>query len=79
MQNAESARRQARWLLWQAGGVTVDAPEGMEAFEPEGRTEGIAPASLPEAPLRRGRYESVIRRMKQAGQRTGVYTSWGNT
>ena len=61
------AERQARWLLWQTGGVTVDSGEALHT----------PPPPLPEPPeteIRRSRYNAVIRRMQQAGQRTGAYS-----
>ena len=70
MQTAMSTRaeQQARWLLWQMGGVTVDGagPANRPADQPTGR--------MPE--MRRSRYNAVVRRMQQAGQRTGTYTAW---
>ena len=63
------AQQQARWLLWQMGGVTVDG--GGQPPLPE-------PSAPPEPPpeMRRPRYDAVVRRMQQAGQRTGTYTPW---
>ena len=64
------AEQQARWLLWQMGSVTVDGGESVHTAEP------MAPE--PPQPLmpdiRRSRYDAVIRRMQQAGQRTGAYS-----
>lgn len=62
------AQQQARWLLWQMGGVTVDG-----AHE-EYRPTDPPPMRMPEMP--RSRYNAVVRRMQQAGQRTGTYTAW---
>ncbi|MBQ2953137.1 MAG: hypothetical protein IJE07_06225 [Clostridia bacterium] len=64
------AEQQARWLLWQMGSVTVDgagASHARMAAPPE-------PPAMAEP--RRSRYDAVIRRMQQAGQRTGTYTPW---
>lgn len=71
MQTAMNARtqQQARWLLWQMSGVTVDG--GGQADTAEAFTTAEAPMEI-----RRGRYDAVIRRMQQAGQRTGTYTAW---
>ena len=62
------AQQQARWLLWQMGGVTVDG-----AHE-EKRPADPPPMRMPEMP--RSRYNAVVRRMQQAGQHTGTYTAW---
>ncbi|MBR3765327.1 MAG: hypothetical protein IKK57_12360 [Clostridia bacterium] len=70
----DRARQQARWLLWQMGSVTVDAQAQRQQTPPQAGY--VQTVELPEAALRRGRYESVIRRMQQAGQRTGTYTAW---
>lgn len=63
------AQQQARWLLWQMGGVSVDGGGAIGAAEP------TAPKEPPQD-FRRPRYDAVIRRMQQAGQRTGTYTPW---
>lgn len=63
----QRADRQARWLLWQTQGVAVDGAQPAAAEAP-------APPAQPE--IRRSRYDAVIRRMQQAGQRTGTYTPW---
>lgn len=70
MQTAMSTRaeQQARWLLWQMGGVTVDGAE------PENRPAEQPTVPMPEMP--RSRYNAVVRRMQQAGQHTGTYTAW---
>ena len=59
---AGAAERQARWLLWQMAGVEAVAEDGATLYEP---------AAIP-----RSRYNAVIQRMKQAGQRTGAYSPW---
>lgn len=72
----ERAQQQAQWLLWQLGSVRVDAhaqEDGPVSAQP-GRS--VQMVDFPEGALRRGRYESVVRRMQQAGQRTGTYTAW---
>ena len=63
------AEQQARWLLWQMNGVTVD----------DGADVHTQPPMPPEPPMpppepRHSRYDAVIRRMQQAGQRTGAYS-----
>lgn len=63
------AQQQARWLLWQMGGVSVDSGGVGRAAEPPASAE-------PQQEFRRPRYDAVIRRMQQAGQRTGTYTPW---
>ncbi len=64
------AQQQARWLLWQMGSVTVDGGEMQQpAAEP-------TPLTAPPPEMRRSRYDAVIRRMQQAGQHTGTYTTW---
>ena len=64
------AEQQARWLLWQMNGVTVDG-------EADVHTQPPLPAE-PTQPMtpepRHSRYDAVIRRMQQAGQRTGSYS-----
>lgn len=67
----EGAQRQAQWLLWQMGRVTAEA----DAREPQPIRQAQM-AEFPAITLNRGRYESVVRRMQQAGQRTGTYTAW---
>lgn len=73
MQTAMTGRavQQARWLLWQTGGVTVDGGERLR--EPENAAPQEMSVGLP---ISRSRYDAVIRRMQQAGQRTGTYTAW---
>lgn len=64
------AGQQAQWLLWQMGSVTVDGAATPQSPPPE-------PAPVPVQPaIRRSRYDAVIRRMQQAGQQAGTYTSW---
>lgn len=63
------AHQQARWLLWQMGSVTVDGGEGVHTAPPS--APAPSPGPLPD--IRRSRYDAVIRRMQQAGQRTGAY------
>ena len=62
-----SAERQARWLLWQMTGV--------EAVGEERVHSPVQPAQ-PEPAIARSRYNAVVQRMKQAGQRTGAYSPW---
>lgn len=72
MQSATMGRaeQQARWLLWQMGQVTVDGGGVPRPLPPDQQME------LPQPDMRRSRYNAVIRRMQQAGQRTGTYTPW---
>ena len=64
------AQQQARWLLWQMGSVTVDGGEGVHTAPP---TVPV-PIQPSQPDIRRSRYDAVIRRMQQAGQRTGAYS-----
>lgn len=66
---AGAAERQARWLLWQMAGVEAVAEDGVH--KPEEAATLYEPAAIP-----RSRYNAVIQRMKQAGQRTGAYSPW---
>ena len=69
MMESSAAARQARWLLWQSSGV-----------EAVGLTETPRQEiPLPEPAIPRSRYNAVIRRMQQANQRTGTYTSWNQS
>lgn len=63
------AQQQARWLLWQMDSVSVEGRGVSVAAEPSAQKE-------PMQDFRRPRYDAVIRRMQQAGQRTGTYTPW---
>lgn len=74
--SGDRARQQAQWLLWQMGSVTADAHGHAEEQPPVPHERPVQMVDFPDAALRRGRYESVVRRMQQAGQRTGTYTAW---
>lgn len=69
-ETVQRAQQQARWLLWQMDGVTV---EGAREATPTAYT---TPQTIPVPDMRRARYDSVVRRMQQAGERTGTYTAW---
>ncbi len=64
------AEQQARWLLWQMNGVTVDGDTDVHTQPP------MPPELLMTMPPepRHSPYDAVIRRMQQAGQRTGAYS-----
>ena len=64
------AEQQARWLLWQMNGVTVDGAADVHTQSPMPPEPLMPPPPEP----RHSRYDAVIRRMQQAGQRTGAYS-----